>query len=297
MLAILIFGVIKGLLISIMGLAFQFNYKGLKIFDASLAGVYLITPYIFITIDNSFISSNFLTSLITILLTITISITYSLVIFRLIYLPFLKKNSGSITMFIISILIFTITINLVVLFFNSDVITVVIENKNLTEPNSFLGVNITAIQIVQFLTCLFLAVVFMIFMTRSVIWTKIRAIFENEQLYSILGFNTNKARIIILSISSILVSIVSLLMSIDVGINPYETSFNFFLLGVLASIIGGVHSIYGFIIGGMFVGITMNFCAWIFPGHWGESIVYILLIIGLILRKKSLQKTIRTFNS
>lgn len=285
MLAVLVYGMIEGLLIALVALAFQLNYNGLKLFDISIGAIYVVASYLLIGFTSIFDSL-----LISISLSIIGIVLIALIIEFLIYRPFIKKNTGSLVMLLISLSIYTIIINSVALLAGVESKSIsLFENTDF--KIEFFGVILTLIQLVQIVFSILSILIVYIILSKTILGKKITAISENLILFRIMGLNENRVRQIILIISSILIAISSILRTSDVGIDPFSSGFHIVLLAAIAVIIGGITSPIGVIIGSILLGLIINLAAWFFSGEWKEAATFLLLVFVLIVKKDGLVHT------
>jgi branched-chain amino acid transport system permease protein len=73
------------------------------------------------------------------------------------------------------------------------------------------------------------------------------------------------------------------LISLETNIEP-TMGMNAILKGIIASIIGGIGSIPGAILGGFFLGIVENLGIWKIQAGWKDTIAFGVLIVFLLLR-------------
>jgi len=136
--------------------------------------------------------------------------------------------------------------------------------------NSLPGVAITAP-----LTCVSLIILLQLFFHKTKTGTAIRAVSEDEQLASILGININRMHLLSWTIVGGLVglagAIIPLWRSTSVGFSDE------FLIAVMAgSLVGGIDRIYGAVIGGILVSVSMEGLPQIIPDyiHHAEPNLY-----------------------
>jgi branched-chain amino acid transport system permease protein len=67
--------------------------------------------------------------------------------------------------------------------------------------------------------------------------------------------------------------------------------FRALLMGVVAAIVGGVGSVPGAIIGGIFIGLVQHFGIWVLPTQWQDAIVFAILILFLLVRPQGVLGT------
>ena len=60
--------------------------------------------------------------------------------------------------------------------------------------------------------------------------------------------------------------------------------FSAILKGIIASIIGGIGSIPGSVLGGFFLGLAENLGIWKISAGWKDAIAFAILIIFLLIR-------------
>ncbi len=285
MIAVLLYGLINGLIISLVALAFQINFKIFKMFDLSLAGVFVGSSYFFITLQQSLIASTSLISLVlSLLLTFMFCWALTFLIYGLVFKKFLKQKSSGLTLMIVSLAVYIIIINIIALFFGSN--TQIINIKQLSYYSTQIGsIVFTYTQITQFFLGLIVICIILYFLTQKGIGNKINALSENSELFLTLGHNVHSTRKKVLLLSSVLIATASILKSVEFGIEPYSMGFQTLLLGIIASLIGGIHSFKGALIGGLFIGVINNIGAWFFSGAWQETTAFVALLVILLFKK------------
>jgi branched-chain amino acid transport system permease protein len=63
---------------------------------------------------------------------------------------------------------------------------------------------------------------------------------------------------------------------------------NAILKGIVASIIGGIGSIPGALLGGLFLGLAENLGIWKIQAGWKDTIAFAILIIFLLFRSSGI---------
>ncbi|WP_452600631.1 branched-chain amino acid ABC transporter permease [Pontimicrobium sp. MEBiC06410] len=285
MITVIIYGIINGLLISLLAIAFQINFKIYKIFDLSQAGLYVSTSYFFIKLSALLYPNTQLSSILIVILTCVFSWIVSLLIYNLVYKRFFAKKTSSLALMIISIAIYIIIINITAIIYGSETQIINIDES------SFVGIQtgiiiITPVQLLQFVISLPTVLLILLILNKKQIGKQITALSENKELLSTLGYNINKIRIKALVISSSLVAIVSILKSIEHGIEPYNFGFHSILMGIIAALIGGINSFKGAAFGGLFIGIINSVGSWFFSGEWQETTAYVMLLVVLTFKKE-----------
>ena len=117
----------------------------------------------------------------------------------------------------------------------------------------------------------------------------IKAISDDEEVAKIVGINTNKIIGRVFFIGSAIAGLAGILTGFDIGIEP-TMGMSLLLKGVIASIIGGVGSVYGGVIGAFLLGFVENFGIWKISGEWKDAIAFSVLILFLLFRPNGILK-------
>ena len=84
-------------------------------------------------------------------------------------------------------------------------------------------------------------------------------------------------------VGSALAGAAGILISFETNIQP-TMGFSALLKGIIASIIGGIGSIPGAVLGGFFLGLAENLGIWKISAGWKDCIAFVILIIFLLIR-------------
>jgi branched-subunit amino acid ABC-type transport system permease component len=80
-----------------------------------------------------------------------------------------------------------------------------------------------------------------------------------------------------------LAGVAGILVALETNIEP-TMGFNVILKGIIASIIGGIGSIPGALLGGLFLGLGENLGIWQIQAGWKDAIAFGILILFLLFR-------------
>ncbi len=122
-----------------------------------------------------------------------------------------------------------------------------------------------------------------LFLNKTQIGLKIRAVSESDELATIFGINSNNIIFLSFIIGSALAAIAGILVAFDTDMTP-TMGFNLLLYGIVAMIIGGVGSTWGLIGGSLLLATAQHLGAYYIDSKWMDAIAYIILIIFLIWR-------------
>ena len=132
----------------------------------------------------------------------------------------------------------------------------------------------------------------LLFMIKKTAFGKaVRAIGDDEEVAKVVGINTTVVIAIVFFIGAIYAALAGLVSGHDTAIQP-RMGLLLLLKGWIASVVGGIGSLHGAIVGGFALGMLEQFGIWDLAGEWRDVISFIVLIVflsfwpqGLIPRK------------
>jgi len=280
LLQFLINGLISGSLIAIMAIGFWFIYSATNIFHIAHGAIYTISAYFFYTLH---ISQGW-HLLLAIIGSLILGAILGMLIYFAVYSPLEKKNASEGTKFISSLAVYILIINLIPLIYGNET---KILTEGLSDSLSFGVLILTKIQINQFISFLALFMLSAFFVKRTKAGRFIRAIGNNPKLYTALGLNEKTIKGLAFLIGSSIAAYASILIGLDVGINPHAGMFAL-LNAVVAVIIGGIKRIEGVVLGALLIGIIQNLVIWQFSARWESAVTFMLLVAVLLYKSGGL---------
>ena len=158
------------------------------------------------------------------------------------------------------------------------------EGYQLSVFNYQLGAVITDIQILILVVSCLLSVVLFFLINKTKMGKTIRAVADDPIGASVSGIYPEKVILYAFGIGSALAGV---LISLETNIEP-TMGLNAILKGIIASIIGGIGSIPGALLGGFFLGIVENLGIWKIQAGWKDTISFVVLIIFLLFRPEGI---------
>lgn len=198
-----------------------------------------------------------------------------------------KRKASSMVLLVASLGIMTALQAIIAMIFTSQFQT--LSTGHDTKVYDIFGGVITNIQVIILVS----AILIMIGLTLLLKYTRfgkaVRATSDEEQVAKIVGIDTNKIIGWIFFIGSAIAGFAGIMVGLDTGIEPIM-GLSLLLKGVIASIIGGVGSIYGGVIGAFVLGFVENFGIWKISGEWKDAIAFGVLILFLLCRPQGIIK-------
>lgn len=275
---------ISGTIYALIALGFTIIYRTIKFFNFAHGVVYAAGAYFAYTIFNLFINkfTNLPTIwLISFFISITFTAIFGILIDRLVYYPLRKNNASNMVYLLASFGVFIFIQNLIQLIYGSQIL--VMGTYQITEGYNILGAVITKNQIIIIVSSLILFIITWAFIKYSKLGKAIRAVSDDPLGARVVGINSEKIIMIAFAIGSALAGAAGILISLETNIEP-TMGMNAILKGVIASVVGGIASIPGALLGGLFIGLAENIGIWKIDAGWKDVISFIILIIFLLVK-------------
>ena len=163
--------------------------------------------------------------------------------------------------------------------------------QGLMEPVLVAGIRIPKLQMVTIVVTLVLLVLLVLFLKRTPIGVAMRAASEDFRMARLLGVRANRVIAVAFAISGVLAAAVSFLIVSQTGVLSYHMGVSLVLFGFVATVVGGMGSIVGAVIGGFVVGISSVVFQVILPIEWRPNRdvwVYGMILLVLLLRPTGL---------
>jgi len=270
-------GIIAGGIYSLIALGFAIIYRTTKFFNFAHGAIYALGAYLAYSLIRYLGLNNSISFLIVIIICALIAICID----RLVYSRLRKKHSPNFAFLLASFGVFIIIQNLVQLVFGAQILT--LRTGPIREGYHFLGAVITSNQITIIFFSLLLFILSWILIQKTKFGKAIRSVSDDSVAASLVGIKSEKIIALSVALGSALAGAAGILISIETNIEP-TMGFNAILKGIIASIIGGMGSIPGALLGGFFLGLAENLGIWQIQAGWKDAIAFVILILFLLLR-------------
>lgn len=196
------------------------------------------------------------------------------------YKPLMDRKASSLVLMVVSFGALILVQNLIALIWKNNTYSISI-SETIKEGYHFLGITITFNQLVILLTSLILVILLELFLNKTKYGMAIRAIGDNAELTTILGLKTNQIILMVFFIGTFISSIAGTMVALEIGVRP---TYGLFLVlkAIIASIIGGIGSMRGAMVGGLLLGVVENIGIYYIGGAWQEVTAFLLLTIFLL---------------
>jgi branched-chain amino acid transport system permease protein len=280
MLQFLANGMCKGAVFALVGLGFGLIYSTTRVFHIAHAGVYVLAGYVLyfaMTVVGLPLPLAVMTSLL-------VSAGVGVVIDLGVYQPLNRRAAAAAVVMISSLGVQIIIENTIAMGFGNQAL---ILRPDVEKTFSFGSVILTSVQIAQAIAGVLLSLLFWLFLKRTRIGQICRAVADDETLASVLGIRVRRVRLIVFAIGSAFAAAGSILVALDVGMDPH-VGFSAMLAAAVACIIGGLRNFLAPALGGLLLGLTQSLVVWRTSAKWEVAVTFSLLILFLLFRRQGL---------
>ena len=142
-------------------------------------------------------------------------------------------------------------------------------------------------QLATFSITLVLMIVIHIILSRTTFGYSLRAVGENPELAQVNGINLERTIMTVWIIGGGLAAVAGVFYGLTNQINPMIGR-DLVLPVFAATIVGGIGSIYGALLGGFIVGLASNLALIILPSGYSPSVPFIIILAVLLIRPNGL---------
>jgi branched-chain amino acid transport system permease protein len=268
-------GIVTGLNIAVLSLAFSAVYLSTRIFHVALGGVYVLVPFVaWAALQHH------LGWMISISLALVSGVILSLSCEWLNHRWLEKKQVGSGAHTISSLGIYLVVVQSVALIWGND-------PKVLRDGlDRMVQIGTAAMTLSQIVTAIASASVIALFyawLYQSNHGLQFRAMSGNPKELALRGYNIDQLRLLAFGLSGLLCAVSSLLFAYDVGFDP-NAGLITALLAIVAFVVGGQNSFVGATLGGICLGILRSSTVWFLSSTWQDAITFLVLVAFLIAR-------------
>lgn len=124
-------------------------------------------------------------------------------------------------------------------------------------------------------------------LSRTTFGFTVRAVAENPELAQVNGINLQQMIVVVWVTGAGLAAVAGVFYGINNQINP-NIGRDLLLPIFAATIVGGIGSIYGALLGGVVVGLAANLALLILPSGYSPSVPFLIILLVLIIRPNGL---------
>ena len=163
----------------------------------------------------------------------------------------------------------------------------------LTDPFLLGDIRLPRLQIVMIAATAALLLLLVVFLKRTAIGRQMRAASEDFMMARFLGVRANRVIAAAFAISGLLAAVISLLFVVQNGVLKFDMGVPLVLAAFVGTVVGGMGSLTGAVVGGFVVGVASVFFQIVLPLEMRlnrDAWVYGLILVILLLRPGGIVK-------
>ena len=219
------------------------------------------------------------------ILTVITAMVLGLAMYIFLYRPLRRRRAGNLIMLIASAGVLLFFEGFAQILFGSDVKT--LEFIEVQAGINVGGVLVTPLQLIIIACSVVLLLVFWIFIKLSPTGKKLRAVADNVELARLTGINTDRFQALSFVIASAIAGCAAILIALERNVEP-RMGVNFALVSFTSSVVGGIGSMPGSILGSYLIGFAENVTLWVIPSGYKEAIPFVVLFLFLVFRQNGI---------
>ena len=274
-------GLIAGSIYALAASGFSLIYYVVKFQYFSHGAIMSIGAYLFFAFLNlmglNYILAGFLT--------VVGCIVATLLSNWLLYLPLRKRKATPTIILIASIVLLIFSSSLMLAFFGSSTKTISLTKHNKTFDFGIF--TITSVQIAIIVSALMLFLFLWFILKKTKLGKSMRALADNKDVAQIVGINPEKIYNYTFIIAAVLGAFGGILLGLEQNLYP-RMGVPIIIKGFISSVVGGLGSVPGSIIGGLFIGLSENVGVLYLPTGYKDVISFSVLLLFLLFRPQGI---------
>lgn len=277
LLQLVVNGLATGMTFALISIGFALIFSITRVFHVAHGAVYLVAGYLMLLFSVMWGWS----FPVAVVLTVACATVLGLAIHRGCYRVMQGAGATSLVIMIASLGLLILVQNLVAVVFGTDLKT--LRTEPVRGSVDLGGVTIDALYIKAIVAGIALYGLLELFMRKTRFGTAMRAVAANPGRAQTLGIHVDRIYDLTFAVGSALAVVPAIVIGLDTGLTP-NIGLEGMIFAFIAVIVGGLGSVRGAAIGGVFLGLVQSVGIWKIPSQWQESIAFGVLLLFIILR-------------
>lgn len=275
--AVLVDGLVSGIALAAMALAFSVVYLPSRVFHVALGAIFAASPFVYAQLRIFHVPAA-----VAVLLTVGIAMAASVLVERWNHAPLARRDSAETTHFVTSLGLFIVLTQAVVIGWDEQG-RFLRQGVDTVWSVPFLGGPIDRARAILGLASAVLVGACLMLVYGTPIGLRFRALAQNPTESALRGLDIAWIRQQAFAVSGVLAASAALLHAMDRGYDAY-LGFDMVLLAVVAVIIGGRESFVGPVVGALILGCAREAVRWYLSARWLDAVSFLLLAAFLVAR-------------
>lgn len=145
------------------------------------------------------------------------------------------------------------------------------------------GINLTLTRLIGLLLALLATLGVFLFLNKTLIGTAVRATSEDVEASTLMGINPNRVNAVAFAIGIGLAAVAGINLATTYSFDPVY-GFDIAIKALIALTLGGIGTMYGALLGGIFIGFIETMGSYYVGAGWAQAIVFAVFLLTLTLR-------------
>jgi branched-chain amino acid transport system permease protein len=147
----------------------------------------------------------------------------------------------------------------------------------------FFGINLTLTRLIGLVIAILATVGVFLFLNKTLIGTAVRATSEDVEASTLMGIKPNRVNAVAFAIGIGLSAVAGINLATTYSFDPVY-GFDIAIKALIALTLGGIGTMYGALLGGIFIGIIETMGSYYVGAGWAQAIVFAVFLLTLTLR-------------
>ncbi len=272
-------GLNNGALYALVALGFNLIYRTTKFFNLTHGAMMAIGAYAALEISSHGLNIWFAGAL-----GVLAAGLIGYLVDKAVYLPLRRRRASNMVLLVASLGGLTVLQAALAMGFTSQYQVL---SAGIPPVYDVFGGVVTETQVIVFGFALGLAALLILLLKFTKFGKAIEATADDAEVAAITGIETDRLIGYVFFIGSAIAGLGGFLYGVQSGVTP-TMGMDLLLKGVIASIVGGIGSVYGAIVGAFTLGLVESFGVWKVPSVWKDAIAFGLLLVFLVIRPRGL---------
>jgi branched-chain amino acid transport system permease protein len=192
-----------------------------------------------------------------------------------------RMGTGAMGLLLISLGLLILLNNLIAVVFGSEIKS--LSGGVVFNHYGFGSISVTSVQIISVLVSVVLFLLVYLFLKITKIGKAMRAVKDNPEMARVVGIDYDRVVLTTFAIGSMLAAPAAILLSNQIGMNPYM-GLPIMLIAAVSVIVGGLGTVIGAGPGAMIIGISENLGIFKIPSQWQTGIAFAVLLIFIVFK-------------
>lgn len=202
-----------------------------------------------------------------------------------VYKPLRCRNASSLVLLMAGFAMLVLVEAALLIAFGADIKT--FNAIRVEKGMEIAGAVITPLQVSIIATAAALLLGLHLFMKRTRLGKTMRAVACNKTLAEARGIDVEKTHTYAFAVSSAIAGVAGVLIGLEQGLEPTMGA-NLVIKSFTGTVIGGIGSVPGAVLGSLLVGMAENVGAWFLPSGYKDAVAFVLLFAFLLFKPDGL---------